>query len=193
MSIRKKSILAAVLGVLASSSAVAVPVQWVAGNGHWYEFVGTASTAQEAFAAAAAATFMGMPGYLATVTSADENTFVSSNVAGGALAWLGGSDAGAPVNVWTWRVGPEAGQAFTFTNWAGGEPNNCCGGEDYVHTNFGGLGRWNDHGAPGNAGQRNGFVIEYGPMPPPPVPEPASLALLGLGLAGVGLVRRRRA
>ena len=191
MSIRKHTVAAAVVGILASAGASAAPIQWV-GNGHWYEYVNDPLTAPESFAAAAARSFMGMAGYLATVTSADENRFVSSSVAQGLLAWLGGSDAGAPVNFWTWRVGPEAGQAFTFTSWNPGEPNNCCGGEDYVHTNFGGPGLWNDHGGPGNPGQRNGYVVEYSERVPPPVPEPASLALLGLGLAGLGLGVRRR-
>ena len=191
MSIRKHTVAAAVVGILASAGASAAPIQWV-DNGHWYEYVNDQLTAQDAFAAAAARSFMGMSGYLATVTSADENRFVSSSVAQGLLAWLGGSDAGAPVNFWTWRVGPEAGQAFTFTSWNPGEPNNCCGGEDYVHTNFGGPGLWNDHGAPGNPSQRNGYVVEYSERVPPPVPEPASLALLGLGLAGLGLGVRRR-
>jgi hypothetical protein len=162
-------------------------------NGHYYLFVGTLVTAEEAFAAAAATSYLGQPGYLATVTSADENAFVSDTVAQGALAWLGGSDSGAAVNDWTWRVGPEAGQAFTYTNWSFGEPNNCCtsdhgSGEDYIHTNWDGVGTWNDHGSPGNWDQANGYVIEYGGV----VPESGTALMLLAGLAGVGAIARRR-
>lgn len=178
----KRTLLALTLGMSTLSTAMAAAVQWD-GNGHWYEFVATPVTWQQAFEAANASSHLGLQGYLATVTSAGENTFVSSTVAAGSLAWLGGSDNGAAINEWTWRNGPEAGQPFTYTNWNGFEPNNCCGGEDYVHTNWSGTGFWNDHGGPGNPGQLNGYVIEYGAAP---IPEPESYALL---LAGLGLIR----
>jgi hypothetical protein len=174
-----------------STAATAAPIQY-AGNGHWYEFIATPVNWTQAFGAANASTHLGLQGYLATITSAGENAFVSANVANGGLAWLGGSDAGAAVNAWTWRNGPEAGQAFTYTNWAGGEPNNCCGGEDYVHINWGAGGTWNDHGGPGNPGQVNGYIVEYSAANG--VPEPMSLALvLTCGALAAGFSRRRRA
>ena len=91
-----------------STTALAAPMQWTV-NGHWYEYVDASVTWNDAFAAAHAAYFMDMPGYLATVTSGSENYFVSVEVAKGKLAFLGGSDAGAAVNDWTWRNGPEVG------------------------------------------------------------------------------------
>lgn len=184
----RKSLIALAIGLSTVSGAMADPVQWAV-NGHWYEYNPEPVTWDVAYFIANSSTFQGMQGYLATITSAEENLFVSDTVALGALSWLGGSDHDAAnINDWTWRNGPEAGQAFTYTNWNGGEPNNCCGGEDYLHTNWGGLGFWNDHGGPGNPTQQNGFIIEYSA----PVPEPETYALLLAGLGLVGFAARRR-
>jgi hypothetical protein len=183
----RKHLLALAVGLGAATGALAAPIQW-AGNGHWYEYVGDQVTWDAAFAAANGASFMGMQGYLATVTSAGENLFVSGDAAGGQLSWLGGSDNGAEGN-WTWRNGPENGQAFTFTNWNAGEPNNCCGGENYLHTNFAVFAGWNDHGGPAFPNQSNGYVIEYSANV---VPEPETYALMLAGLGLMGLLARRR-
>lgn len=189
-----RQLLAALIALGASgiaSADVLAPTEWTVasgGNGHSYAFVAGDFTWDEALAGAANFTNGGSVGYLATVTSAEENAFLAALSPN--LAWLGGSDHGAAVDDWTWRTGPEAGQAFTFTAWNPGEPNNCCGGEDYLQLNWAVNGGWNDHGGPGNAYQVNGYFVEFNA----PVPEPETYAMMlaGLGLVGLDLQRRRR-
>jgi hypothetical protein len=139
---------------------------------------------------------LGQTGYLATITSAAEQDFVFGSVTS-SLAWIGGSDRETD-GVWKWISGPEAGSIFfgpgapagAYSNWGGGEPNNCCGGEDYLQFAFSGGGLWNDHGGPGNAGQQNGYLIEYGAAPAQ-VPVPATLLLLCAPLLGLKRWRGR--
>ena len=145
------------------------------GNGHYYEFV----IAPEidwtvAKAAAAGRGFFGLQGYLATITSASENTFVVSKLAG--EGWMGASDdpgQGASEGEWRWATGPEAGQLFysvvtgpvggAYNNWAGGEPNDA-DGEDFAH--FLDSGQWNDYSNDND--NVIGYVVEYGGLPGDP-------------------------
>ena len=60
------------IALISSTSVMAAPVQW-GSAGHWYEYFDTLVTATEAVTLAQASTFSGMHGYLATITSADEN------------------------------------------------------------------------------------------------------------------------
>lgn len=140
-------------------------------TGHFYEFV-TASgiTWQNAKNAAEQRTLYGLKGYLATITSAQENQFVVSKLQG--QGWFGASDE-AQEGVWKWVTGPEAGTQFwqgsssgsvvggLYNNWSPGEPNNCCAGENHIH--FLTSGKWNDYAF--NNSSINGYVVEYGGMP----------------------------
>lgn len=140
-------------------------------NNHYYEFVTNQGISfTDAKTAAENLTFYGLKGYLATITSQAENQFVVSKLQG--QGWFGASDA-ASEGVWKWVSGPEAGTQFwsggsngssvggLYHNWAPGEPNNCCGGENYIHflTN----GQWNDY--PLTLSSIQGYVVEYGGMP----------------------------
>jgi hypothetical protein len=166
------------------------------GNGHYYEWVPVYGiTWTDAKAQAATRTYNGLRGYLVTVTSAAEMNFVASKLQGS--GWMGASDL-AYEGTWRWVTGPEGlqdgGQGLhfsnqfkgggtcsasqapalpgTYSNWAGGEPNDCGAylnqysptdqnrlGEHYAHFYGGGI--WNDY--PNNAGGNiGGYIVEYG-------------------------------
>ncbi len=151
-------------------------------NKHFYEYVpylGITWTAAKA--AAAARTYYGLQGYLATLTAADEAQLAGAQAPG--AGWIGGSDA-ATEGTWKWVTGPENGMifwigasngyapngAFTFWN-APNEPNNS-GDEDYAHITAPGIGlsgSWNDlpdAGRPTGSYQPKGYIVEYGGMTP---------------------------
>jgi len=154
------------LGISASLTGAA----YFAGTGSYYKFVATTGNWSTAKSQAAAATFNGMQGHLATVTSLAENQFITSKV-GTATAWLAGTDS-AVEGTWKWDAGPEAGDTFwtgtgspgfdhntmsPFTYWGDSEPNQS-GDEDCLEIVFGGSGRWNDI----PCSDSKGYVIEYG-------------------------------
>lgn len=168
------------VGLLMSAGAAsAAPVQW-AGNGHWYEIVSAPNmTWADASAAAQAA-----GGYLATLTSQEENDFVVSLGVRNLPLWLGATqaaNAASATDGWQWVTG----ETWAFTNWATGEPNNF-GAETALAFAFFQPGTWNNAPSDFTGYNNGGYVVEYS------VPEPASLALVGLAFAGVGLARRKR-
>ena len=123
-------------------------------NGHFYLPVSTGQTYTTAKSLAASQIFKGQTGYLVTVTSSNEESFVLSNVPQSNI-WIALSDA-AQEGYWRIDAGPENGTliktqngqtagniADQYNNWCGGEPNNA-GGEHYAVTKWGGGSCWND-------------------------------------------------
>ncbi|MEP3210458.1 MAG: C-type lectin domain-containing protein [Maribacter sp.] len=166
-------------------------------TGHYYEFVSAPGISwTDAEAAANLRTYFGWQGYLVTLTSQEEADFSGQQASG--FGWIGANDV-AVEGEWRWVTGPEAGTQFwnggvagtelTYANWNGGEPNNCCGGEDYAHIADasvirGGapVGAWNDlpNGGGGGAYASQGYVVEYGGMvgdPPLNITATTSLAI----------------
>jgi hypothetical protein len=89
-------------------------------NGHYYQYISEpAITWQQAESQAAAATYAGLLGYLATVTSNDEFSFINNvvfspaNFPSGISAnvYVGGTDVGSP-GTWIWVTGPEGAENF---------------------------------------------------------------------------------
>ena len=81
---------------LLAGAAQGAPVQWNSGagaNGHWYDIVFSALTWGQAEAAAAGMTNLGQAGYLATVTSAEEQAFLNALNPNNTGAWPIGCQA----------------------------------------------------------------------------------------------------
>ena len=75
--------------------------------------------------------------HMATISSQEENDFI--NEASGFIeTWIGFTDEDEEGN-WQWVTGEDV----VYTNWAGGEPNDAGGGEDWAH--MWSDGTWNDH------------------------------------------------
>jgi hypothetical protein len=138
------------LSICTSIAAEGDWVEWpvsAGGNGHFYLPVSVPNliTWQDCKAAAESA-----GGYLVTITSAAENTFVYNLIEaphywsyGGQLGpGLGGYQPPSsiePAGGWTWV----SGESWTYSNWVGSQPDNGDSpSEDMVHFLRGGV--WND-------------------------------------------------
>ncbi len=175
--------------LLMAQTAHAVPILYV-GNGHSYEVI-TLDAALTWENAKSAAETLG--GHLATISDSNENEFVADlvEIAPGLLTgyWLGGyqpqpiDPADEPHKGWAWVTG----EAWSYTNWASGEPNNGRGGiQHYLHF-WPSLPLWDDQDYQPHM---IGYVVEYG-TPPLSVPEPSMIILLSLGLLGLRVARHR--
>ena len=97
-------------------------------------------------------------GYLATVTSKEENEFLMS-IIGDYYCFLGGTDIESE-NVWKWVTG----ETWSYTNWMTGEPNNGDNvneGQDFLtiygsNGDAGTYGKWDD-----GWNEKHYFVCEW--------------------------------
>ena len=151
-------------------------------TGHYYRFISALNiTWTAARDAAAASTYYGLQGYLATVLAADEAQLVGEQATG--TGWIGANDTETE-GTFKWVTGPEAGMIFWygqvngttpgFAFWNNNEPNDFQGNEDYVHITAPGVGipgSWNDLPVNGGTNQYvpKGYIVEYGGMPGDPV------------------------
>jgi len=169
----------------ASSNSTPVGLSPVLTGQHYYQFVRTNISWQNARDTAARLSTNGLTAHLATITSAAENEFIRLNFAtnlANEFAWIGGRE---PLNdgLWRWDVGPEANlpistnatplPPFNYANWGGAEPNNNKPNEDYLMFNLGiavggvANAQWAD-AAPTNSAADPvvGFLVEFEPIPP---------------------------
>ena len=138
-----------ILAVLAPPAAAAAKPSY---EGHYYEVVSAYGNWLNARDAAAASSYLGSPGHLVTITSADENAFVTDLLSPvGGNGYIGINDL-ASEGTFQWLNG----EAVSYTSWNWGEPNND-NDEDCTQSRWGG---WNDtlcwYGDAAPA-----FVIEY--------------------------------
>ena len=94
------------------------------GNGHYYGIIPQELTHEKAAKIAQTYKELGSKGYLATITSFEENQFIFDDVIGVLnqssyldMYWLGGTYVEGD---WEWSTG----EAFIFEHWAPYEPNN---------------------------------------------------------------------
>lgn len=128
-----------------------------------------------AVAHAAARDYYGLNGHLATMATSGEASFLSATYSSDEIdrLRLGATQPAGSPNLanWSWITG----EAWSFTNWAGGEPNNSGGNEDSLMTWLS-TSQWNDVTL-ADTFNVFGHLVEY---PSSPVSVTGNTSLQGL-------------
>jgi hypothetical protein len=131
--------------------------------GHVYQIITSNTVWDAAKSAAEASTFGGVSGYLANVTSAEEEAYLQERM--GSWMWIGGSDSTSE-GEWGWTGGPENNTIFwsggsavddAYTLWQTLQPDNN-GEEDCLELRRNSSISWNDE----KCGNGRPYIIEYG-------------------------------
>jgi hypothetical protein len=174
-------------------------------NGHFYELVNTNVDWNTAKSNAEAQTYLGLTGYLATITSTAEIAFIRQIL--NADAWMGASDEFSEINTatgmttyidqtasegnWYWVTGPEKGTMFStgninpvtqsgqFANWDLSEPSNTNGehfGEVYAGSS---PGAWNDLSSVASMP----YIVEYGGLVSDPIQNISASTVINIEIS----------
>jgi Ca2+-binding RTX toxin-like protein len=104
-------------------------------TGNFYQYVTGTTNYATALSSANGATINGVNGHLATITSVEENDFLT-NLTGNNFAWIAGSDE-ATEGTFVWDAGPDAGIQFwndigNYENWFQNSPTTNTAANDHV-------------------------------------------------------------
>ena len=139
-----------------------IPPSFNPTNGHHYYMIQSGPIGfNAAKAVAEGLSYLGVQGHLATINDAEENSFLATTF--GVRAWVGGiQDTSSPSysepgGGWSWITG----EAFTYSNWTAGEPNDFNGNEEYLEVYPSGLSQeFNDNAEDGN-NQVSALYVEF--------------------------------
>jgi hypothetical protein len=200
---RRMAIIPAIMALVASSTAWSTP-QYFPGTGNYYDviFVPAGLSWSSARAAAESQVWQGAHGYLACITSLEENQFTFQlSLGSGAWwndptiwaigPWLGGYQlpgSPEPDEGWSWI----SGEPWIYSSWFQRQPdNNGWNGWNEDRLCFWGYtgqpaATWNDYTDDRPVGPVRGYVVEFSGEPPSAVGAccfPAGVCLQGTPLA----------